>query len=273
MQNKISEILADADLMTNMDPVIIENMISKYPYASAYRLLKAAKCPEDAENIHNLTLMMPNRLYVNPGINKSGLMPDIRHTLSSESNTVKGDVMHHKTSEVDAMPNVVTKISSNPVVHTDILPDIMETQVTEDTIVISPIKLDNSEISDREDAAVDLFDNSLKSKKSDKKKQSKFKLKEYRGISQYALWLLSFKKDDLEKKIKKEEKLARKKAFEENARKSITKSSAIISEPLAEILASQGHLDDAKKMYEQLMLKYPEKSSYFAAKINHLIKI
>ena len=58
----------------------------------------------------------------------------------------------------------------------------------------------------------------------------------------------------------------------EEARKSITKSNTIVSEPLAEILAIQGHLDDAKKMYEQLMMKYPEKSSYFAAKINLLIK-
>jgi len=98
-------------------------------------------------------------------------------------------------------------------------------------------------------------------------------LKEYSGISDFSKWLLSFKKDDVEKRIKKEEKAARKKIIEDNARKSVTKSSAIISEPLAEILASQGHLDDAKKMYEQLMHKYPEKSSYFAAKINNLIKI
>ncbi len=83
---------------------------------------------------------------------------------------------------------------------------------------------------------------------------------------------MSFKEDDIDQKIKKEEKAAKKRKLEESARKSITKSNTIVSEPLAEILAIQGHLDDAKKMYEQLMMKYPEKSSYFAAKINLLIK-
>ncbi|MBP8212599.1 MAG: hypothetical protein KAX53_02570 [Saprospiraceae bacterium] len=104
------------------------------------------------------------------------------------------------------------------------------------------------------------------------KKKKKFKLQEFGGISDYAKWLMSFKEDDIDQKIKKEEKAAKKRKLEESARKSITKSNTIVSEPLAEILAIQGHLDDAKKMYEQLMMKYPEKSSYFAAKINLLIK-
>ena len=108
---------------------------------------------------------------------------------------------------------------------------------------------------------------------SKKKKQKKFKLKEYSGISDFSKWLLSFRHDDVEKQILKEEKAAKKRLLEESAKKSVTKSASIISEPLAEILASQGHLDDAKKMYEQLIAKFPEKSSYFAVKINELIKI
>ncbi|MCO6463089.1 MAG: hypothetical protein J5I52_02950 [Saprospiraceae bacterium] len=106
-----------------------------------------------------------------------------------------------------------------------------------------------------------------------KKMKKKFKLKEFSGISDYSQWLMSFKKEDLEKKIRKEEKKAKKRELEESARKSITKSDAIVSEPLADILVQQGHFDDAKKMYEHLMHKYPEKSSYFAAKIENLLKI
>lgn len=45
-----------------------------------------------------------------------------------------------------------------------------------------------------------------------------------------------------------------------------------ISEPLADILNSQGHFDQAIAMYEKLALKYPEKFSYFADRILELKK-
>jgi len=112
-----------------------------------------------------------------------------------------------------------------------------------------------------------------KKKKSKQKIKNKYKLKEYSGLTPYSKWLLKFKSVDIDKKIRKEEKTAKKLALEESANKSIRKSKNIISEALADLLVSQGHLDDAKKMYEHLMVKYPEKSSYFAAKINQLIKI
>lgn len=41
----------------------------------------------------------------------------------------------------------------------------------------------------------------------------------------------------------------------------------IATETLANLLASQGHHEEANEMYRLLSLKYPEKSSYFAAKI------
>ncbi|GEM_PF-3564396 len=41
----------------------------------------------------------------------------------------------------------------------------------------------------------------------------------------------------------------------------------IVSETLAELLASQGHIKEANEMYRKLSLLYPEKSSYFASKI------
>lgn len=43
----------------------------------------------------------------------------------------------------------------------------------------------------------------------------------------------------------------------------------VISETLADLLASQGHIEDANEMYRRLSRKYPEKSSYFASKIKN----
>ena len=97
-------------------------------------------------------------------------------------------------------------------------------------------------------------------------------MNEFSGISGYSKWLLSFHRDDVEKKIAKEKKAEKKRRLAEIARKSITKSNEVASEPLADLLAQQGHFDDAKKMYEQLMHKNPEKSRYFAAKLEDLLK-
>lgn len=58
----------------------------------------------------------------------------------------------------------------------------------------------------------------------------------------------------------------------EIARLSVTENAALASETLADLLAAQQQYDKAAKMYERLMMKFPEKSAYFAAKIEKLKK-
>jgi len=59
---------------------------------------------------------------------------------------------------------------------------------------------------------------------------------------------------------------------EESARKSIEDNDDFLSDTLARLVAAQGKKDKAIIIYQKLMLKYPQKSSYFAAQIEKLRK-
>jgi hypothetical protein len=97
-------------------------------------------------------------------------------------------------------------------------------------------------------------------KKAKKKKKGK---EDYlTPKSDYAKWLLAQKQiSDKGKKRKKKTKTV------EKAMESVKKKRGVVSEPLAELLAAQGHYNQAKAMYQELSLIFPEKSTYFAAQI------
>ena len=122
-----------------------------------------------------------------------------------------------------------------------------------------------------------IFTDNIKSKSKKKKVKAQAK-NQYRWTSQtpsdyemsnldpFTVWINSIdgvEMSSVATKQKKKKKKKKKKQFTE----SLESKPEIASEQLAELLINQGHYKDAILMYEQLSLKNPEKSSFFAAKI------
>ena len=101
-------------------------------------------------------------------------------------------------------------------------------------------------------------------------------------LSDFTSWLLERGKvegwksgkveEEDEESVPREElrRKKRKKRIEKLVEESVIMDEDITSETLADLLAKQGHIDEAREMYQRLRLKYPEKSAYFARKINEL---
>jgi hypothetical protein len=94
-----------------------------------------------------------------------------------------------------------------------------------------------------------------------KKKKKKKKSREKEGDT----W-----KEHTEKKKKKKKKKSKDISIKQRAKRSLELSQELVTEPLAELLASQGHKEEAIVMFTKLSLIFPKKSSYFADRINRL---
>lgn len=235
--------------VNQLDESILDQHIRMAPFDASLRLLAALKSGN--ANKGQSMLYSRERTFLTKMFEKK----DSENTLGIVYTEVP-EFSNLEVKDIDSV-STVNVDEQQPVLHHD--------AITEDAL------------SDENHSGMDPKPKAdKKKKKSEPKKQKQkkpFQLHEYGGISPFAQWLVSFKVDDLDKRLKKEAKKEKKRKLEENAKKSVTRSSSTISEPLAEILRMQGHLEDAKKMYGQLMQKFPEKSSYFAAKIEEINKV
>ena len=78
------------------------------------------------------------------------------------------------------------------------------------------------------------------------------------------------KKPKKKKKKKKKSKKKKKKKELKVAKVSLAEDEGVVSETLADLLAKQGYIEKARHMYHKLSLLFPEKSTYFAGKIENL---
>lgn len=114
------------------------------------------------------------------------------------------------------------------------------------------------------------------------KKQKSEPQEHIAGLSEFSAWLnklnhkdqimakSSKKSGSKDKATSKKKKKKNKSELKKKIEASLDKNSDIVSEQLAELYVTQGHIKKAIKCYKQLRLNNPQKSSYFAARIEQL---
>ncbi len=103
-------------------------------------------------------------------------------------------------------------------------------------------------------------------KKKKKKKKERKKKKTSTRVEKPLMKVVKAKEQE-----KLKEQLRKRKVFE-LAEESLREKEDIVSETLAKILIEQGRYKKALKMYKRLSLKFPEKSGYFAVRIEKINK-
>ena len=107
-----------------------------------------------------------------------------------------------------------------------------------------------------------MIEDRIREIEAEKKQQKKSKAKPTQAKSKQAI---------IDNFIKNEPSISRPKTTfydpVDYAKQSVVDQENIVSETLANIYMDQGHFDKAIKIYQKLILKFPEKSTYFAALI------
>ena len=208
---------------------------AKYPYSQMVHFLMAKKyqlegLTEDMSVFHKASFYAVDREHLFE-----------RMTNSECEREEETDWIEIEELSIENLPLEVKQEEAPDAIQKQSLKDIKDEEMTERQDghdLLSPFAQWLSTLSP------EASDSDLLSAQSEKRKAKKKKKKKKKGT----------KKTDLEEKIKS----------------SVLIQDEIVSEPLALILAQQGHRGKAIKMYEKLSLIFPEKSSFFASQIEKL---
>jgi len=146
-----------------------------------------------------------------------------------------------------------------------------EDKVINETVSGDDKDIDNPKVNAEDEAAniaevktiIERHISELEAENTTKRKKETASVKKAKSVKK--------KNEIIDEFIKNEPSISRPKAEfydpVDKAKESIVDNENIVSETLAGIFYDQGHLQKAIKIYQKLSLKFPEKSSYFAALI------
>ena len=238
-RRKLKEYLDNPQLLSTITKEEMIAWAKEVPYAGLVQRLLAQKLAMESASeseIHQANLMTvlsnANPDHAIKSIDDFKNMVLKGSDVRESHEVITPDFVEDSNGESDDLVHVETTVTENPPVDTASLEE--EDMIVEETIVTESTPSESDE---------EIF-------------QTEVTLRSEDELSDFVSWLGDLKSIDQQK--------------DEFTDSLELANRELASSSLAELLVAQGHYDRAIEMYEMLMLKNPQKSSFFAAQIEKL---
>ncbi|MEI6820898.1 MAG: hypothetical protein WCL51_03115 [Bacteroidota bacterium] len=223
----------------------IKELVRKYPFcqsAQVLYLLNLIKIKEEFSKQQSLTAV-----YVNNRKVIKNLCDNI-HSISTDNSTEQE--LEQNSKDIKAVADINNEVEKEEIVEKE---NKQERNTSSELIEIIQKRL----------AEINKEKSNVKQAVAENQEKYDKEIKDANELIE------KFLKDQPKIKTPKQEK----EFVEDLERNSLADNDDIISETLASIYEKQGYFTKAIKLYNKLILKFPEKSSYFANQIQRLKKI
>lgn len=303
MAKSLAYYLEHPEEIQHLDETQVNAWVSAYPYSESLRILKARYDLDNGlesvrESIMNAAFYSSDLVFLRYQLLRDSRDMDesarqlkaYRSELATSAATAPQEAVVPSSS----VPDTETETPIEPIASASSLTETVATQKEETVPTSTKEVTDSPAIPEEAEEASTVDELALG---EDELKINKIKmvddlLKEYQdGLSDFSEWLLNREttvkpSEKVEKKpakpTDKKQRSSKKKAKKKKKKKtkldkliehSIVEREGVVSETYAEVLATQGYTQKAIELYERLQLKFPEKSAYFARKIEDLQKL
>ncbi|GIV27901.1 MAG: hypothetical protein KatS3mg027_1715 [Bacteroidia bacterium] len=284
----------------------LEKVCWQFPYFVSAQMLYLLKLynlsdKDFSEKLKQFSHIIPDRKYFFQHLKKN--KKPIEFKLNEEKNIKEVAGIKNEVNEIPVIPQVVSKDA----IHKEINKSIAESIVQKELLEIHPKIKEKAEEIKIEEKTLEQKSEIKETKSTLLETQINIPAEENTNYSNFTGSLSTLlkqatkentsqtstqnteshpNKDDKKERIKKQQdiidkiissppktsKTTTQKFFsaENKAKESLLETEDLVSETLAQIYAAQGNIHKAIRAYEILALKFPQKNTYFAAKIQEL---
>jgi hypothetical protein len=281
-KNSFYNCFEDANSLNDLCVKDLENLVAKTPYFQpAWMLLAKAKSIKASADYHNILSQTAARVYNREQLFDFIYVQDQAQIVSEKKDVVKEQAKPDESKKPDTSVEVKKETSDATKPKETKQEPKAKIVAAKSSEPPKPIKKsDGEEVKSKEDLRAVVkerlaaIDEEKKTKKTLEKKEAAKEVKAESKAKPPKKTAKS-KEEIIESFIKHNPGINKPKDAEykeelEVAARSLNENFDFISETLAEINLKQGHTQKAIKIYQKLSLKYPEKSSYFAAQIKKI---